>query len=214
MRKILILLGPPGVGKGTVGGVLSKKWNVPIISSGDILRKNVKRETSYGKNAKEYMHKGELVPDNIVVKIIKERIDAEDCKEGFIMDGFPRNIYQAKVFEEIIKNKNICRVVYLKTSDGFLIKRLADRRICEKCAAIYHLVNLPPQSEGTCDKCSGKLIQRKDDTIEVIQKRLKVYHELTSPLLDYYIRKGILEEISGENNLEETIQKIIQALEW
>lgn len=214
MRKILILLGPPGVGKGTVGGILSKKWNVPIISSGDILRENVKRETSYGKNAKEYMDRGELVPDDIVVKIIKERIDSEDCKEGFIMDGFPRNIYQAKVFEEILESKDVCRVIYLKTSDDFLINRLVDRRICGKCAAIYHLVNLPPKSEGTCDKCAGELIQRKDDTIEVIQNRLKVYHELTSPLLDYYIRKGILEEISGESNLEETVQKIIQVLEW
>ena len=213
MRKILILLGPPGVGKGTVGGILSKRKNIPIISSGDILREHVKRETSHGKKAKEHMYKGELVPDKIVIEIIKERTDAEDCKEGFIMDGFPRNIYQAKVFEEeILESEDICRVIYLNASDDFLVNRLANRRVCEKCVTIYHLVNLPPKNEGICDKCGSKLIQRKDDNPEVIKRRLKIYHDLTSPLLGYYKGKEILKEIPGDGNLEETVQKIIQVL--
>ncbi|HDD64583.1 MAG TPA: adenylate kinase, partial [Firmicutes bacterium] len=204
MRKILILLGPPGAGKGTVGKKLSENWNIPLISSGDILRENVKKETHLGKKAKEYMEKGELVPDSIVTEVIKERIKMDDCKNGFILDGYPRNRKQAEILDGILENDNKLLAVNLVADDEFLVKRLANRRVCEKCGAIYHLINMPPKKPGICDICGGKLIQREDDKEEIIRNRLKVYKKETAPLLNYYKEKGVLKEVRGDQELEKT----------
>jgi len=209
MKKIIILLGPPGAGKGTVGERLSKILNFPLISTGDLLRENVKEKTILGIKAKEYMDKGELVPDDIVFPVLFERIKKEDCKDGFILDGFPRNINQAENLEKLFENRKT-KVIYLKADDEFLVKRLSNRRICEKCGAIYHLINLPPKVDGICDKCGGKLIQRDDDKEDVVRNRLNVYHKLTSPLLDYYKNKGILFEVDATQKLENTVSEIIK----
>jgi adenylate kinase len=209
MKKIIILLGPPGAGKGTVGERLSKILNFPLISTGDLLRENVKEKTILGIKAKEYMDKGELVPDDIVFSVLFERIKKDDCKDGFILDGFPRNINQAENLEKLFENRKT-KVIYLKADDEFLVKRLSNRRICEKCGAIYHLINLPPKVDGICDKCGGKLIQRDDDKEGVVRNRLNVYHKLTSPLLDYYKNKGILFEVDATQKLENTVSEIIK----
>jgi len=214
MKKILILLGPPGAGKGTVGGSLSEIYNLPLISSGDLLRENVNNHTELGEKANSYIKKGELVPDELVEEIIEDRIKREDCKYGFILDGFPRTLKQAEDLEKILQDEGVPIVLYLSASDEFLIKRLSDRRICENCGAIYHLINLPPNKEGICDKCGGKLIQREDDKPEVIKKRLDVYHKLTQPIIDFYRKRGNFFEISGEGKLEETITKIKEILKW
>ncbi len=214
MKKILILLGPPGAGKGTVGGRLSEIYNLPLISSGDLLRENVNNHTELGEKANSYIKKGELVPDELVEEIIEDRIKREDCNYGFILDGFPRTLKQAEDLEKILQDKGVPIVIYLSASDDFLIERLSNRRICENCGAIYHLINLPPKEEGICDKCGGKLIQREDDKPEVIKRRLEVYHKLTQPIIDYYRKKGNFFKISGEGNLEETITKIKEILKW
>ncbi len=214
MKKILILLGPPGAGKGTVGGRLSEIYNLPLISSGDLLRENVNNHTELGEKANSYIKKGELVPDELVEEIIEDRIKREDCNYGFILDGFPRTLKQAEDLEKILQDKGVPIVIYLSASDDFLIERLSNRRICENCGAIYHLINLPPKEEGICDKCGGKLIQREDDKPEVIKRRLEVYHKLTQPIIDYYRKKGNFFKISGEGNLEETITRIKEILKW
>lgn len=208
MKKIFILLGAPGAGKGTVGERLSKNLNIPLISTGDLLRENVKEKTELGLKAKEYMDKGELVPDEIVISILVDRIKMRDCENGFILDGFPRNINQAKNLEKYIEDGKT-KVIYLKADDEFLVKRLSNRRICETCGAIYHLINIPPKVPGVCDKCGGKLIQRDDDKEEVVRNRLSVYHNITSPLLDYYKNKGILFTLPGDGKLEDTVNEII-----
>jgi len=208
MKEIIILLGAPGAGKGTVGERLSKILNIPVISTGDLLREHVKGNTELGLKAKQYMDKGELVPDDIVISILLERIKMDDCKNGFILDGFPRNINQAKQIEEYMKDEKV-KVIYLKADDEFLVKRLSNRRICETCGAIYHLINIPPKVAGVCDKCGGKLIQREDDKEEVIRNRLKVYHNLTAPLIDYYKKKGIFFSVCGDGKLEEIVNQII-----
>lgn len=214
MKKILILLGPPGAGKGTVGSRLSDIFNIPLISSGDLLRENVNNHTELGEKANDYIKRGDLVPDEIVEQIIEHRINQDDCRDGFILDGFPRTIKQAEDIDEILKEYGSVYVIYLSASDDFLIKRLSNRRICENCGAIYHLINLPPKKEGICDKCGGRLIQREDDKPEVIKNRLEVYHTLTGPIIDHYRKKGNFYEISGEGHLEETIEKIKQILKW
>lgn len=212
MRKIVILLGPPGAGKGTVGERLSEILKLPLISTGDLLRENVKEKTILGIRAKEYMDKGELVPDEIVMSVLMERIKRDDCKDGFLLDGFPRNINQAEILEKFINGDDEIKVIYLEADDDFLVKRLSNRRICENCGAIYHLINIPPKVDGICDKCGGKLIQRDDDKEEVVRNRLKVYHNLTSPLLDYYRKKGNLYKVRGDGKLEEIISEILKIL--
>ncbi|MCS7179935.1 MAG: adenylate kinase [bacterium] len=209
MKEIIILLGPPGAGKGTVGERLSKILNMPLISTGDLLRENVKDKTELGLKAKEYMDRGELVPDNIVISILIKRIEKDDCKNGFILDGFPRNINQALNLEKYVISEKVS-VIYLKADDEFLINRLSNRRICENCGTIYHLINIPPKVNGVCDKCGGKLIQREDDREEVIRNRLIIYHELTTPLLEYYRNKNVLFTVPGDGKLEDTLSKIIE----
>ncbi|MCD6408397.1 adenylate kinase [bacterium] len=214
MKKILILLGPPGAGKGTVGNKLSQMWNLPLISSGDLLRENVNRETELGKKAKDYMEKGELVPDEIVVSIIKKRTSESDCENGFILDGFPRNLNQAKMIDEVYGKEGEIKTVFLNADDDFIVERLSNRRVCEKCGAIYHLINIPPKKDGICDKCGGKLIQREDDKEDVIRNRLHIYHQITAPLLEYYRNKGDFYEVDGEAGLDEIIKEISGIIKW
>ncbi len=206
MLKI-ILLGAPGAGKGTQGNLISKKYGFPKISTGDILREAVKNKTPLGMKAKERMDKGELVDDEIILGIIKERVSREDCKDGFILDGFPRNIKQAEEFEKLgIEGKELA--ILFDVEDEEIIRRLSSRRVCKKCGAIYNLVVSPPKKEGICDKCGGELIQRDDDKPEVIKRRLSVYKEQTEPLVEFYKKKGIL----GKVNAEGEIEKIFNAV--
>lgn len=214
MKKILILLGPPGAGKGTVGNKLSEIWNIPLISSGDLLRENVNNGTELGEKAKDYMERGELVPDEIVISIIKKRTSESDCEDGFILDGFPRNLNQAKMIDEIYRSEGEIKTVFLNADDDFIIRRLSNRRVCEKCGAIYHLINIPPKKDGICDKCGGKLVQREDDKEDVIKNRLHVYHKITAPLLEYYKNKGNFYQVNGEAGLNKIIKEILEVIKW
>jgi len=214
MKRILVLLGPPGAGKGTVGSSLSEEWGLPLISSGDILRENLKKETDIGKKAKKYVESGELVPDEIVMEMIEKELCKSIYDNGFIMDGFPRTIKQAEMFDRLVDGDNDIKVIYLKADDDFLVKRLSLRRVCENCGKIYHLVNLPPAKEGVCDVCGGKLIQRVDDREDVVRNRLEVYKKLTAPLIEHYKGKNILFMVNGEGKLENTLSEIKKITKW
>jgi adenylate kinase len=196
----MVLLGPPGAGKGTQAVMLAEKKGFPHLSTGDILRENVKNNTDIGKKAKEFMEKGELVPDDIVIAMMLDTIKNANGKSDFILDGFPRTVYQAKKLDgELNKLKlPIDMVVYFKTSIKTVILRLTGRRLCSKCGANYHIVNMPPKKRGICDKCGSELYQRKDDSEDTIKKRLEVYDSQTKELIDYYKAQGILKEVSGD----------------
>jgi len=203
--EVFIFIGPPGSGKGTQAKKISEFLNYSFISTGDILREEVKKKTKLGNMAKKYMEKGELVPDDLMLKIIKKNLKK---KKGVILDGFPRTINQAKGLDEILKNKSlkIDSVFYLKVKDEEIIKRLSSRRICPKCQNIYNLITKKPKNDEVCDICNVKLIQRDDDKEEVIIKRLKVYNEETKELLNYY--KDKILEIDGEGNPEDVFERI------
>ncbi len=211
----LILLGPPGAGKGTQAVRLVNHFGIPQISTGDILRKAVKDGTELGTLAKGYMDRGELVPDEVVVGIIRERIAEPDCERGYILDGFPRTIAQAEALDEMLKKLKggIDHVVNIAVGDEEIIKRLTGRRTCSSCGAGYHILFDPPKKEGVCDKCGGKLIQRDDDQEETIRARLRVYRQQTEPLIAYYKRKGLLRTIPGVGNMEEIFEAILKAVE-
>ncbi len=210
----LILLGPPGAGKGTQAVRLVKHFGIPQISTGDILRKAVKDRTELGTLAKKYMDSGGLVPDEVVIGIIRERIAQPDCGKGYILDGFPRTIAQAEALDEMLAKMGtgIDHVVNIAVDDDEIIKRLTGRRTCSKCGAGYHILFDPPSKEGICDKCGGKLIQRDDDKEATIRARLKVYREQTEPLIAYYTGKHLLRTISGEGNMEEIFASILKEL--
>jgi len=204
----IVLLGPPGIGKGTVAGKLSKKLEIPHIATGDMLRENVAQKTELGLKAKSYMDKGLLVPDNVVIEMIKERLQKDDCKNGFILDGFPRTINQA----EEIKDIKIDKVVNIQASDDVIVERLSRRRVCGQCGFIYHLDFIKPNREGFCDKCSGTLSQREDDKPEAIKERLKVYTEKTEPLINYYKEKGLIVDVDGSGTPEEEFELVLKAV--
>lgn len=210
----VVLLGPPGAGKGTQAKVLSKEFGVLHVSTGDILRNAVKGATDVGKLAKSYMDKGELVPDNIVIDIVVERISQQDAKDGFLLDGFPRNEKQARSLNEALdKTGKILHIVlYFKTSPEVSIKRLSGRRVCTKCGANFHIKNMPPRNENLCDYCNGGLIQRDDDKEETVKRRLIVYEEETKSLIDYYRKKDIIREVSGDLNVNELFEEIKKLL--
>ncbi|MCK4244883.1 MAG: adenylate kinase [Candidatus Omnitrophica bacterium] len=199
---ILILFGAPGVGKGTVGTLLSKDLNIPLVSTGDILRRNVKKRTELGCRAKSFMEKGALVPDGIIIKMVKEEVS--HLKEGFILDGFPRTLNQAEKLEMVIGN-NSYQVVNLEAKDDFLINRLSNRRICKNCGAIYHLINIPPKRKGICDRCGGSLYQREDDQEEVVKERLSLFHSEAQPIISYYGKKGSLKSVDGSLPLQKIV---------
>ena len=205
----IVLLGPPGIGKGTVATKLSKKLGIPHIATGDMLRENVVKKTRLGLEAKSYMDKGFLVPDGVVIKIMKERLQKYDCKNGFILDGFPRTITQA---EEIGKEIKIDKVVNIQASDEIIIDRLSKRKVCKKCGFIYHLVYIKPKKEGICDKCGSELYQRADDKPKAIKERLKVYRKETEPLIDYYRNKRILADADGSGTPEEEFELVLKAV--
>ncbi len=211
----LILLGAPGAGKGTQGKNLSERYRIPQISTGDILRANVRSKTQLGLKAREYMDKGALVPDDVVVGMVSDRIKEEDCLNGFILDGFPRNLKQAEVLEQTLKDmgKRIDRVIGIDVERKELVRRLSGRRVCRKCGANYHVIFSPPMNIGTCDKCSSEIYQRDDDSEETIEARLKVYEQETFPLIEYYARKGLYAAVDGIGTVDQITNFIVSAIE-
>jgi adenylate kinase len=210
-RYRIIFLGPPGAGKGTQAERLAEDLKIKKISTGDILREAVAKGTELGQRAKSYMEKGELVPDEIILGIIEEAINDE---EGFILDGFPRNINQAKALDEMLSRKglNITHVIFLDVPDEEIIKRIAYRRVCLNCGAVYNLIFNPPKEDGICNNCGSKLVQREDDREEVVRKRLEVYRDSTEALIRIYEERGVLRKIDGLGDREEVFRRIKEAL--
>lgn len=206
----LILLGAPGAGKGTQAEILSRMCNIPTISTGNILRAAMKNGTPVGLKAKEYVDSGKLVPDDVIIGIVKERLAEDDCKNGYILDGMPRTIPQAQALED--SGINIDWALSLEVSDEVIIKRMAGRRTCKDCGATYHVVNIPPKVEGKCDNCGGELITRKDDAAETVKNRLEVYHRETEPLIDFYAKRGKLKTVGDLPTVDETTKAIVGAL--
>ena len=206
----LILLGAPGAGKGTQAEILCKELDIPTISTGNILRAAIKNGTPTGLKAKSFMDAGQLVPDEVIIGIITERLAEDDCKNGYILDGVPRTIAQAEAMEKagIVFDA----VVSIEISDETIMERMSGRRVCESCGASYHLVAVPPKTEGICDKCGGKLVQRKDDAPETVKARLEVYHKETEPLKGFYEARGVLKTVDDQPTVEGTTREILRVL--
>ena len=206
----LLFLGPPGAGKGTQARELAKEWGVPQIATGDMLREEMTIGTPIGCEAKQYYDKGELVPDDVILRMVAERLQRPDAARGFILDGFPRTVPQADGLGTMLQQlgQKLDAVVYFDVSEPELVRRLTGRRLCKKCQTPYHLVSAPPKHEGVCDKCGGELYQREDDAEATVARRLDVYETQTAPLLDYYRSRGLLRTVSGEG----AVEKIRQAL--
>ncbi len=210
----IIMLGAPGAGKGTQAQMIADKYNIPHISTGDIFRANIKNGTELGKKAKEYMDKGQLVPDELTVELLLDRVAKDDCKEGYVLDGFPRTIPQADVLDkELTKlGDKVDFAVNVDVPDENIVRRMSGRRACLKCGATYHIEHIPPKTEGICDKCGSELVQRDDDKPETVQNRLTVYHEQTQPLIDYYDKKNILKTVDGTKDMQEVFSDIVNIL--
>ncbi len=210
----LILLGPPGAGKGTQAGRIVEDYGVPHVSTGDILRSAVKNQTAMGLEAKRYMDAGELVPDAVVIGIVKERLQEPDTAKGFLMDGFPRTLAQAAALDETLSgiDRQVTRALAVLVDDEELVKRLTGRRVCRECQTPYHVVFNLPQTEGVCDKCGGELYQREDDAEATVRNRLDVYRKQTEPLIEYYDRQGVLVRIDGEKDPETVYADIQEAI--
>lgn len=210
----IVLLGAPGAGKGTQAKILIEKYSVPQISTGDLLRAAVGAGTPLGKEAKSYMDKGELVPDRVVLGMVEERLKQDDCKKGYILDGFPRNTAQAEALDKMLASLNMQLTAALSVDVPFedLMKRLTGRRTCKACGQMYNMYFKPPAKEGVCDKCSGELFQRDDDKEATIKKRLEVYNAQTAPLIDYYGKKGIVKTVSGTGGIDDIFKKVTEAL--
>ncbi|MGN0170416.1 MAG: adenylate kinase [Lachnospiraceae bacterium] len=210
----LIMLGAPGAGKGSQAKVLSDKYGIPHISTGDIFRANIKEGTQLGKKAKEYMDQGLLVPDELVCDLVVDRIKQDDCKKGFILDGFPRTIPQAESLDAALEqiNEAMDYAVDLEVDDEVIVERMGGRRACVDCGATYHVVNMPPAKDGVCDRCGAKLVLRDDDQPETVKKRLDVYHEQTAPLIEYYRKKGILVQFDGTQKPDEVFRQIVSKI--
>ncbi|MFW9903976.1 MAG: adenylate kinase [Candidatus Thorarchaeota archaeon] len=205
----LILLGAPGSGKGTQAKLIVEDFNIPQISTGDLLRAAIKKGSDLGLKSQKFMNTGKLVPDEIVLQLLNERFNQDDCRKGFILDGYPRNLTQA---QDLIKITNIDLVINIEVNYNLLIERITGRRTCKQCGAIYHILYSPPKEEGVCDKCSGILYQRDDDTEITVKKRITTYEEETKPLIDYYQEKGILETLTSDGTIEEMYQKVSSLL--
>ncbi len=210
----IVMLGAPGAGKGTQAKKIAEKYGIPHVSTGDIFRANLKQGTPLGLEAKKYMDEGKLVPDDLTVKILLYRVAEDDCKNGYVLDGFPRTIPQAEVLDKALEKlgEQIDYAIDVEVPDEVIVNRMGGRRACPKCGATYHIENVPPKKEGICDVCGAELILRDDDKPETVAKRLKVYHEQTEALLDFYKKKGILKEIDGTIGLENVFNKIVAIL--
>lgn len=207
----IILLGAPGAGKGTQAAVICEKLNIPTISTGNIIREALKNGTEMGLKAKSYMDAGKLVPDEVVIGIVKERLAQDDCANGFILDGFPRTIPQAEALDAM--GVVIDKVIDIEVADEVIVNRLSGRRVCEKCGRPYHLESLKPKAEGICDDCGGTLVQRKDDSIETVKARLDIYHNETEPLKDYYVKQNKLVVVEGQDTVEDTSKLVLAEVE-
>ena len=196
----VIFLGPPGAGKGTQARMLAAGWGVPHIATGDMLREAVANETKLGLEAKVYMDRGDLVPDEVVIGVVAERLEQPDTRKGFLLDGFPRTVAQAEALESLLKDRGLelDRVIFFQVSPEELVRRLSGRRVCKRCASNFHVLSAPPKVDGVCDRCGGKLYQREDDREATVRGRLEIYGERTSPLLDYYRNRGLLQPVTGE----------------
>jgi len=201
----IILFGAPGAGKGTEAGILKKECGIPQISTGDIFRKNISEGTDLGRKAKAYMEKGELVPDELTTNLVVDRLAQDDAKSGYILDGFPRTIAQAKSLSKILAElgEQIDHVIYLYCENELLMKRLTSRRVCLECGKVYNTITMPSKQEGICDACGGEVVQRPDDNEETAERRLLVYEKETMPLLEYYRQEGLLREVDGAGTAEE-----------
>lgn len=210
----LILLGPPGAGKGTQAARICQKYNIPHISTGDIFRRHIKEGTEFGIKAQEYMNKGELVPDDLVLEIAEARLIEEDCKNGFLLDGFPRTVHQAEQLDKFLNERdlNLDKVLDIDVDKEVLKTRLVGRRVCRNCGATYHVINMPPEKEGVCDVCGGALYQRSDDTAATVENRIEVYIAQTMPLVEYYEKLGNIAHIDGSVGLENVFNDIASIL--
>ncbi len=209
-----VLLGPPGAGKGTQAVKMVDKYGVPHISTGDIFRENIKNGTELGKKAQEYMNKGELVPDDLVIDLATSRLLEDDCKNGFLLDGFPRTVYQAEKLDEFLRahGQKLDVVIDIEVDKEELITRLTGRRVCKQCGASFHVVNIPPKKEGICDFCGGELMQRADDTAETVNNRIEVYNQQTMPLVEYYKKADNIVTIDGALPLDTVFAEIVKAI--
>lgn len=210
----IIMLGAPGAGKGTQAKMIAEKYSIPHVSTGDIFRANIKNGTELGKQAKEYMDAGKLVPDELTVKILLDRVAQDDCKEGYVLDGFPRTIPQAEVLEDALNKlgDKIDYAINVDVPDENIVRRMSGRRACLKCGATYHIEHIPPKQEGICDTCGSELVLRDDDKPETVLNRLKVYHDQTQPLIDFYTERNVLKSVDGTRDMKEVFDAIIAIL--
>lgn len=210
----IIMLGAPGAGKGTQAKMIAEKYSIPHISTGDIFRYNIKNGTELGKEAKKYMDQGLLVPDELTVKILLDRVAQNDCKNGYVLDGFPRTIPQAEVLEEALTKlgDRIDYAINVEVPDENIVKRMGGRRACVNCGATYHIEHVPPKKEGICDNCGSELILRDDDKPETVKNRLSVYHKQTQPLIDFYNGKGVLRTVDGTVDMKDVFNAIVAIL--
>ena len=206
----IVMLGAPGAGKGTQANMIAEKYNIPHISTGDIFRANIKNGTELGKEAKGYMDKGQLVPDELTVKLLLDRVAQADCKNGYVLDGFPRTIPQAEVLDgELTKNgEKLDYAIDVDVPDENIIHRMGGRRACLKCGATYHVEYVPPKKEGICDVCGSELVLRDDDKPETVKNRLKVYHDQTQPLIEYYTKQNVLHSVDGTQDVNKVFSDI------
>jgi len=206
----LVFIGPPGVGKGTYAAAVSQRFGIPHISTGDMIREEIKRGSELGRKLKEYVERGLLVPDEIVTEMVRERLSREDCKRGFILDGYPRTLKQAEELDGITA---IDLVLNFVAPDEVIIDRISGRRICRVCGAIYHVKYMPPKVPGVCDRCGGPLYQREDDNPEVVARRLEVYRQQFAPIIEYYRRKGVLVDVDASEQAEVVVPRVLKLLE-
>jgi len=213
--KRLLLFGPPGAGKGTQAAIIANKLGIPHIDTGSIIRDNIRDNTPLGIEAKGFVEKGELIPDDLTIRLISERLTHDDAVNGWLLDGFPRSIDQANALSKLGPDgiDPVERVVFLEVPDELLVQRLTSRRICGNCKAVYNVLTLKPQVDGVCDKCAGELIQRADDNEESVRNRFRVYHESTAPIADYYESKGLIVKVDGTGTVEEGTGRVMAALE-
>lgn len=210
----IIMLGAPGAGKGTQAKMIADKYGIPHISTGDIFRANIKNGTELGKKAKTYMDQGLLVPDELVVDLVVDRVKQDDCEKGYVLDGFPRTIPQAECLDEALKNlgEKVDFAINVEVPDENIINRMSGRRACVACGATYHIVHIPTKVEGICDRCNAELILRDDDKPETVKKRLDIYHEQTQPLIDYYTNSNVLVEVDGTKDMNDVFADIVSIL--